>query len=529
MYRVHSLAVCGLMLLAACAHTPPPREGPVVPTASGPVRGLALSEGGAAFLGIPYAAPPTGPLRWRPPQSPAPWDTPRDTTHLGPACPQKNPFGAEPVTSQEDCLHLNVWTPSVEESARRPVMVFIHGGGFLFGSNASKLYDGARLARTGVVVVALNYRLGALGFLAHPALGAEDAEHPVSGNYGLLDQQLALRWVRDNIAHFGGNPDNVTLFGESAGAISVCLQMLSPGASGLFHRAIVQSGTCYLVTLPLKDPGTPKEDSAEERGERFARELGCTQGDVLACMRSKSPETLLETGGAALDLMRPHVGFMPVVDGRVVPDAPERMLSEGRQAQVPLLLGTNADEGTLFTTRAKLNSAQAYEAAVRVRAPAQADTLLRLYPVTEFSSPRAAYNHLLRDALFTCPNRRLARTFSAQGLPVYAYHFTYAPPRLFSWLGGLGAFHAAELPFVFGATSGALRLESGRERVLSNRLIGYWTRFATHGDPNGGGSIPWPAYSTETEPHLVLDENPSTGERLDQGHCDALDVLLSSP
>lgn len=518
-----------LALLTHCAHSKGPElvtgSGPVVTTERGPVRGLAYVDGSAAFLGIPFAAPPTGEHRWRAPEPHAAWTAPLDATRFGSACPQVNMFTGKLEEGSEDCLFLNVWTPSAQASARAPVMVFIHGGGFTMGTAGMELYDGSALAHSGVVVVSMNYRLGALGFLGHPALGAENPQH-ASGNYGLMDQRLALQWVRDNISAFGGDPANVTVFGESAGAISACLQMVSPQAQGLFQRVIAESGTCFLTSLPLRDPGTPgKEDSAEERGLRFAQELGCTGQDVAACLRSKTPEQLIAASGAALDLLHPHVGFGPTVDGDVLPAAPRQLLAEGKYAQVPLLLGTNRDEGTLFTMKAKVDSAAQYEAAVRVRSPEHGDELLRIYPVKDFTSPRDAFNHLMRDALFLCPARRLARTVVEHGQPVYTYQFTYEPKSFFGLFAHLGSFHAAELPFVFGAEKGRLTLGSDTERALSAKVIGYWSRFAARSDPNGPDATPWPAYTREAEPHLVINTTLEQGEHLDQAHCDALDAL----
>jgi para-nitrobenzyl esterase len=524
-----SLLLASLLFLTHCAHSTGPARatgpGPVVSTQRGPVQGVGYGDGSAAFLGIPYAAPPTGERRWRAPEPPAPWTQPREATAFGGTCPQTSMFGGKPVASTEDCLYLNVWTPSLKPQRPAPVMVWIHGGGFTMGSTSLELYDGAALAREGVVVVSMNYRLGALGFLAHPTLTAENAQ-PGSGNYGLMDQRLALQWVRDNVAAFGGDPNNVTLFGESAGAISVCLQMLSPQSQGLFQRVIAESGTCYLTGLPLHDPGTPAvEDSAEERGVRFAHEVGCTEGDVAACLRTKTPEQLLAASGPALDLLVPRVPFGPIVDGQVLPAAPRQLLAERKYTPVPLLLGTNADEGTLFTMKAKLDTPEQYEQAMRTRSPVHAEQLLRIYPVTAFATPRDAFNHVMRDALFLCPSRRLARTVVEHGQPVYAYHFTYAPKSFFGLFTNLGAFHAAELPFVFAAEQGVMKLGNAQERELSEKVLGYWTRFATHGNPNGEGAAEWPAYTREGEPHLVLDLKLGQGARLDQAHCDALEAL----
>ncbi|HEX8825031.1 MAG TPA: carboxylesterase/lipase family protein [Archangium sp.] len=522
-------ALACLALLTHCAHSKGPAPasgpGPVVTTHRGPVQGLAYTDGSAAFLGIPYAAPPTGARRWRAPEAPEAWTMPREATRFGNVCPQVEMFSGKRMEgTSEDCLSLNVWTPALQPANRAPVMVFIHGGGFTMGSTSMELYDGTALSHAGVVVVSMNYRLGALGFLGHPALTAE-SPNKASGNYGLMDQRLALQWVRDNIAAFGGDPGNVTIFGESAGAISTCLQMVSPGSWGLFHRVIAQSGTCYLTGAPLHDPGTPGEDSAEERGLRFAQDLGCTGEEVATCLRTKTPEELLAASGAALDLLKPHVVFGPIVDGDVLPVAPRQLLTEGRYAKVPLLLGTNKDEGTLFTLKAKLDTPEQYEEAMRVRAPEHAEALLRVYPVKDFASPKAAYNHMLRDALFICPARRLARTVAEHGQPVYAYHFTYEPKSFFGLLNNLGAFHAAELPFVFGAEKGRLTLGSDKERELSAKMMGYWSRFAARANPNGAGATEWPAYTREGEPHLVFNTTLERGDHLDQTHCDALEPL----
>ncbi|EPX60330.1 putative carboxylesterase [Cystobacter fuscus DSM 2262] len=523
-----------LLLLTHCAHSNGPAlaEGPapVVETGRGPVQGLAYADGGAAFLGIPFAQPPTGERRWRAPEPAAAWSTPRDASRFGSPCPQADMRNGKPIEgTSEDCLTLNVWTPALEPQKPAPVMVYIHGGAFTLGSSRDELYDGSALAHAGVVVVSMNYRLGALGFLAHPALGA-GAPAESSGNYGLMDQRLALEWVRDHVSAFGGDPTNVTLFGESAGAISACLQMVSPAAQGLFHRVIAESGTCYLTNTPLKDPGTPEqEDSAEERGVRFAREVGCTEGDIAACLRTRTPEQLLAASGAALDLLKPRVGFGPVVDGNVIPAAPRQLLAEGKYARVPLLLGSNRDEGTIFTLQAKIDTPEQYEAAVNVRVPGKAEPLLRAYPAKDFTSPKAAFSRLLGDAMFVCPTRQLARTLVEQGQPVHAYFFTYEPKKAFGSIFGrflkLGAYHSAELPFVFGLSRGRFALDSDSERELSTKLIGYWTRFATGGNPNTEGAVQWPAYTREEEKYLEINTELGHGSNLNAQRCDMLDSL----
>ena len=521
------------LLLTHCAHSGPAlAKGtpPVVATATGPVQGLAYAEGPMAFLGIPFAQAPTGERRWRAPLPAEPWSTPRDASHFGPMCPQADYNDSTPVKgTSEDCLTLNVWTPRLAPQAPAPVMVYIHGGGFTLGASSQELYDGYALARDGVVVVSMNYRLGALGFLGHPALSAETPTHS-SGNYALMDQRLALEWVRDNIARFGGDPTHVTLFGESAGAISGCLQMISPAARGLFHRLIAESGTCYVSGTPLHDPGTPgQEDSAEERGERFARDVGCTTGDLAACLRSRTPEQLLAASGVALDLLAPSVSFSPVTDGDVVPKPPAVLLAAGEFPRMPVLLGSNKDEGTLFTLKAKIKTEEQYAEAVRKRAPHSAEAILALYPASDFASPKAAFDQLMGDAVFGCPARRLAHTLSERGEPVYAYVFTFAPKNAFGSFFGrflkLGAYHSAELPFVFGLSRGRYALDSEPERALSSTMRGYWTRFAARGDPNGEGAPAWPAYQTKEEPTLVLDLKPGGPSPLNARRCDALEQL----
>ncbi|MEI8257167.1 MAG: carboxylesterase family protein, partial [Deltaproteobacteria bacterium] len=274
----------------------------------------------AAFLGIPYAASTAGANRWRPPAARDAWTAPLDVVTQPDACPQ-NPDGpGGPLLTSEDCLKVNVWTPSIAPATPRPVMVFVHGGGFTTGEIRNPLYEGANLSRHGVVVVSMSYRLGQLGWLAHPALVAEDTQHHAAGNYGFMDQQAALRWVQANIARFGGDPANVTLFGESAGAISVCGHLVSPQSDGLLQRAIAESGSCAFIYLPLHDvPGGPYE-SAEALGARFATAVGCdTATDPLACMRARPVADVLAAARAPLNLRSTAARYFPVVDGHVFP------------------------------------------------------------------------------------------------------------------------------------------------------------------------------------------------------------------
>ncbi len=496
-------------------------DSPVVATREGPVRG-ATRDGIRIFYDVPYAAPPVGALRFRPP-APAPTRSAvRDATTPGLACPQPfDPLTASTPDQGEDCLALDVFSPSVDPSARAPVIVFVHGGSFVNGAGNVPLYDGTAIAKRGVVVVTINYRLGALGFLAHPALSAESPER-VSGNYGLRDQEAALRWVQANVATFGGDPANVTLMGESAGAISVGLHVVSPRTRGLFHRAIQESGTCQLVTTPLHDPATPSiEDSAEERGERLARDVGCDGDDVLGCLRAKSPSELIaRTSGGTVGTH--EIGMAPNVDGVVIPVDPRRALLDGPANEVPLLLGTNADEGTVFSLTTPIHTVADYQAKVMALEPVRGAQLLAIWPASAFASPKAAYDALLGEVLFVCPTRETARAASRRA-PTHLYHFEHVSH--YAQEGNYGAYHAAELWYVFGIADWPLREFTASELRLSDDAIGYWTRFARSGDPNGDGAVPWPAYDPVGDAHLVLDETIAAGSALARARCDALEQL----
>lgn len=479
----------------------------VVETDKGKVRGTGAVDG-AAFFNIPFAAAPVGALRFAAPEPRPAWTDVRDATMRGPACPQ----GADPLTKikpeqDEDCLALNVWTPKLDPTAKTPVMVFIHGGSFTAGSGNLHLYDGANLSKKGVVVVTINYRLGALGFFASPGGPA--------GNQGLLDQRAALSWVKTNIAKFGGDPDKVTIFGESAGAISVCLHMVSAGSKGLFHRAIAQSGTCALVTTPLRNT-TSAEDSAEERGARLIKDLGCTD---LACVRGKTPDEILAkaTGGG---IGSTELGFTPAIDGTVVPLAPQKVLGTGPASEVPFIVGANADEGTAFTSTIAINTAAEYEAYVRATNPLLADELLKIYPASAFATPKAAYNALLGDALFVCPARGAAKMLSAR-VPTHLYHFTHVTTIGATY--GLGAFHASELWFVFGNYLAPLTFPSAEEKALGDAIGNYWTSFAKGQEPTA--TVAWPKYTIADDKHLVLGTTIAAGSALTKERCDALEKL----
>lgn len=517
------------LLLAACGNptpnapadmAPPAGDNLTIVTKQGPVHGF-LDGTTRIFLGLPYAAPPTGGNRFRPPQPAAAWTDPRDATSYGPQCAQIGIQGDFAPNSVEDCLSLNVWAPAAATpEARRPVMVWAHGGGFILGSGSEPTYEGTKLSEAGdVVIVTINYRLGPLGFLSHPALTAEDAQHPGSGNYGLMDQQAALRWVQGNIAAFGGDAGNVTFFGESAGGISVCMHLAADGSRGLFQRAIMESGPCTYATQPsLADQ--------EKQGQALAAAVGCTQGDaasVRACLRSKTPKDIMTALPGRPGLLGAGgYSWGPTVDGNFLAKQPREVFAAGKEIAVPLIVGSNADEGTLFY---KLGAALKDETETRAAlgvffTPTQIDSILKRYPLAGFASPTDAAIKVVSD-VFTCDARRVARQHSAAGNATYEYHFT----RAFQWIyPGLGAFHSAELPFVWGNPFAFIPIKP-EEEPLSKAIQGYWTRFAKSADPNGTGAIQWPAYKADTDSHLKLDLQIAAGTGLRKDACDFWDTL----
>jgi para-nitrobenzyl esterase len=524
---------------AAVTDTPvgedvPVDAGPPVPQRvvlpDGPLDGTA--QGGVArFLGIPYAAPPTGDRRWRAPAAVTPWTTARDATQKGAACPQPTGMLLGTAPTSEDCLTLNVWTSRTTESdtTARPVMVFIHGGGFIGGHTWGGDYDGESLARRGVVVVSLNYRLGQLGFLAHPALSAESDAQGVSGNYGFMDQQAALRWVRDRIARFGGDPGNVTIFGESAGSMAVSLHLIAPESRGLFHRAITESGTSTVMLTPMRDEAARAPlESAYSLGRRFAGALGCNdETTAAACLRAKSPAEVIAALPSTNELLRFEARFQPNIDGRVIPEAPYTAFHNGRFARVPLMAGTNRDEGTVFTLTTPITTADAYRAAVRRLVPGHEDEVLNtLYPPAMFPSINAAFNAFLADAAFICPARDLARQYADAGQPVFLYHFTHETQ--IGMLLRLGVFHSAELPFVFGNFTGLFRYRDADGPVI-DITQGYWTRFATGANPNGMGAVTWPTFTTAGDAHLDISATPVMATGLRRSQCDVITPWLAPP
>lgn len=518
------------LALAACGDERDPLE---VEIDTGVLHGIA--QGGTrAFLGIPYAAPPVGADRWRPPQPALPWDGVREALSVGVQCPQT--LSLTGAGGSEDCLFVNVWTPTAAgDDGLVPVMVWLHGGAFIFGSGGDKYYNGRLLAETyGVVVVTVNYRLGPLGFLAHPALTAEDPAYPSSGNYGLDDQRAALQWVQRNIAKLGGDPGRVLLFGESAGGFSTCVHYVSPRSEGLFAAAISQSGLC---ASPLLETTLAE---AEAGGAAVAQALGCpaTGPDAVACMRGKPAEALLSAtalppiaqvppgGPLYVSATGSLLSTLPNVDGLVLPASLGQAFAAGNFEPRPLVLGTNRDEGTLFHSSlfaVEVTDDAQYQAALARRfGQSKVAAIVARYPAVAFESPNRALAEVTGDAFFVCPARRTARGAATAGAPVYLYSFEREPAQPF--LPGLGVFHSAELPFLFGTDPAFPLSRVGDGQPTADLMQQLWTRFAATGDPNAGEPS-WPPFARTDERHLVLDNTPRGAIDHKRAICDFWDAL----
>jgi para-nitrobenzyl esterase len=499
----------------------------------GYVSGMRANTDGTvrAYLGIPYASPPIGELRWRPPQSVVPWPALYEAIGYGPACPQPDypatSIYPSPTEEQsEDCLYLNVWTGAKAPDEKRPVMVWIHGGALTRGSGGYPTYDGTALAEKGIVAVTLNYRLGPLGFLAHPALG-EESEEGSSGNYGILDQIAALRWVQRNIHLFGGDPERVTIFGESAGSWSVCALMATPLARGLFQRGIGESGGLF-SPMPHLDtdrpdrPDRPDLPSAESVGTAFAERLGVEpREDALTVLRALPASTIVETAA-------PPGAFRtrPNVDGWVFPGEVHEIFATGRQADVPVILGSTADEATSLVGDAVPPSKEEFLARVERRFGELAREFLQVYPVDDDGDVRRATLGWFRDEWFTCQMRTWARMMARVPSKAFLYHFTRVPPP--PDRERYGAHHAAEIMYAFdNLDSVSLQFEEVDHR-LAAVISDYWVRFATTGDPNRDGLPTWPAYTTKEEPYLELGDEVHMGQHLAQRECDFFDRHFSA-
>lgn len=498
-----------LAAIAACAAD----SGPIVTVTGGQVRGATLDKGGAVFKGIPFARPPVGELRWREPMPVKPWTGVRDATAFGPICPQDQGLILNAAQiSREDCLHLNVWTPEWPSTSPKPVMVWIPGGGNFFGGTSQTLYDGESLARHGVVLVSLNYRLGSFGFFAHPALTRESPHH-ASGNQGILDQIAALAWVRDNVATFGGDADNVTIFGNSAGSLDASVLMTSALSQGLFRRVIAQSGSVILVGNPLT------LQQAEQRGERLAADWKMPAGASVKDLRAVSVADIVRT---APDYLKPTITFPNLgitVDGYVFPKQPAEVFATGNEHHVALLHGSTSDDqipGSRPPEDLKRAIDEAYGPIAELAQKLYVGDVNPLYgtPADQWAT----------DTSFRCSAVAQLAWHAAAGNPAYEYEFARVPPGR----EALGSIHGTEITYVFGTLDrpqvipgfppqGATVVDTQVSDVMQQ----YWTNFAKTGDPNGGQLRVWPKFDVSSRAYIQFtDAGPVAKEGLRRPFCD---------
>jgi para-nitrobenzyl esterase len=477
----------------------------VVRVEGGQIAGVS-ADGVHAFKGIPYAAPPVGDLRWKPPQPAVPWSGVKAADTFGPQCvqtayPAGSVYTMEPAPQSEDCLYLNVWTAATAAD-KRPVMVWIHGGAWTRGSSSIATYDGAALARKGVVVVTVNYRLGPLGFLAHPELTAESPHHS-SGNYAILDHIAALQWVQRNIAAFGGNPANITIFGESAGSWSVNATQATPLARGLFHRAIGESGAQFARIPRLAD--------AEQGGLALAKAVGA---DSLKALRGVPADQLV-----AVAAFRSSIN----VDGWVLPDEVRTIYAQRKHNDVPVLVGSNANEWTTLSSAAAFPRTVAdFRKRIDAQFPGLAKEFDEAYPVKSDGDIAEVMLALGRDTTFSVEMRTWARMVTAGQRKAFLYQFTHVPPG--PEARTRGAYHASEIQYVFANLRNPAFAYSGADHTLADAMSSYWVNFAKTGDPNGTGLPSWTAYNTSAESYLELGSPIQMKQHLLKAQLDFLDL-----
>lgn len=481
-----------LVTLICCQEKP--KDPTEIETNFGIVKG-AIKDGLLVFKGIPFAKPPVGELRWSAPQPPDSWEGVKLTTKYGPAPIQGN----DTTSKSEDCLYLNIWTPAKTMDEKIPVLVWIYGGGFSFGSTSEPVYNGAALAKKGVILVSIAYRVGQLGFLAHPELSAENP-NKVSGNYGILDQIAGLKWVQENIAAFGGDPDKVTIFGESAGGISVSMLCASPLAEGLFQGAISQSGGSFGPTRETTYPGENMKtlEKAEKDGEQYLQKAGVS--------------TISELRSLAVDNIPMGMGMgsaWPITDGYVIPDDQHKLYQAGNYNDVPVLIGYNSDEGASFIRE---ENPEEFIKNVEKRYGEFADDLLKAYPVAEESIPKTARD-LMRDAAFGWHTWSWANLQSKTGKSkVYYYYFDQHPeypkdsPKY-----GYGSPHGQEVAYVFNNLDPSNAETTDSDLAISEAMATYWTNFAKSGNPNGEGLPNWPNYNQEQQSVMYFGPTPHLG------------------
>jgi len=477
-------------------------QGPAAKVESGMLTGIhfGADPNSAAFLGVPYAAPPVGALRWKPPIPVQSWRETREATQFGSPCPQLPAPWFHFIEGHEDCLYLNIWTTDVRSTANRPVLVYFHGGGNTEGYGQMTPL-GPPLSAHGLVVVSANYRLGPFGFLAHPALTAE-SEHHFSGNYGLLDQLQALAWVKANIRQFGGDPDRVTVMGQSSGAVDICLLMASPLSQGLFHRAILESGECQ-DTLN-EDIRTPIkynfiDSTGEHSGEQLARDLGISSGpDLLQKLRDIPANEILKIWKSD-----PGLHFDAIVDGRVVPRQPAQIFAEGKQMHIPILVGSNADEATVFGHN-DLRTVDDYKKHLYQETGQYSNKEFQAYSVNSDADVPIRSVELESDE-FACGAYSIAQAMTRAEVKSYLYYFTYVDPGK---RAPLGAHHGEELFFLSDSFPTDWE-HADKDQELEKLMRGYWVEFAKTGDPNFGSAPHWTPYDGKSKEYFELGKHVS--------------------
>lgn len=499
-----------LFIIIAISMVSCKKEQEVIPgqvkIADGIVQGM-VEDSLTIFKGIPFAAAPVGDLRWKAPQPVKPWNDVKQTTEFGPTPIQGNDQNGK----SEDCLYLNVWTPATSRDEKIPVLVWIYGGGFSFGATSEPVYDGAALAKKGVVLVSIAYRVGQIGFLAHPELSAENLDK-VSGNYGILDQIAGLKWVKENIAAFGGDPNKVTIFGESAGGISVSMLCASPLAKGMFQGAISQSGGSFGPSRPVTFPGENMKTlaKAEKEGLAYAEKVG-----------AKSIQELRNTPVDQLPMSMGMGGAWPIIDGHVIPDDQFKLYEQGKFNDVPVLIGYNSDEGASFSRE---KTPEEFIANVENRYGQFSEELLDAYPVGENSVPKTARD-LARDAAFGWHTWSWARLQSKNGSSkVYYYYFDQHPeypedsPKF-----GSGSPHGQEVAYVFQNLDENNPDLSASDIAISQAMGTYWTNFTKYGNPNGDNLPKWPAFSEDNPKVMYFEQSPHLGPAPSEASLKVLD------
>jgi para-nitrobenzyl esterase len=505
MNRNGSKKLFALLAIVLCMALPAVAQISSATVTGGVVEGV-VKDGIASFKGIPFAAAPVGDLRWRSPQPVKPWQGVKKADTYAPAPMQDTGLmtqmgGASKIS--EDCLYLNVWTGAKKANEKRPVMVWIYGGAFVGGSTSFPTTEGTIFAKKGVVLVSVAYRVGPMGFLAHPELSQESGKG--SGSYGIQDQIAGLKWVKENIAQFGGNPSNVTIFGESAGGMSVGMLVASPMAKGLFQRAISESGGAVSPTR-----GSLK--MAEDQGRDFLSKLGAN--DIKAA-RALSAEKVQE------GLKGSPRSFWPVADGTTILENPYGLFEAGKFNDTPVMIGTNSHEGRLFSTQ--ITPGTTFEQMIRKNYAAEADLILKVYPhAMEAEATRSAQD-ILRETIFTWPSWAWAKLQSKIGKnKVFMYYFDHRTATMPD-----GSDHASEISYVFGNLGGFGGSSGPEDKVLSDLMNSYWVNFAKTGDPNGAGLPPWPAFEEQSQKTMIFDKTPGARQHPNLDKLNAFDVYYA--